>query len=322
MKNLRLFSIFFVFTLALLSCKKKEEETNRPSLSGFSINTAIPFMREGGSQTFRLDLSRLTTSDKSTPGPLGVAWQITGSTRDTLTRDVKASNPPYTVTPDKVGNYTVSCYIFSMDEEYYSTSVATSFSVIDPDTALTGQEVDQLIVIGDKSYCAFEAGGLTWMGQNLYGTSAGKDYKDCEVVSDVFGRYYTWEEAQTACPDGWRLPTAQEFDSILGTVAGDLMVDAKFQDTTMWSYWPQVKITNAHKFNAIPTGYMDLSTEDAMFGYMDYACWWTADEMEDEREWGIYRYIYEDEPNILKGKGSKSSLALNVRCVKEIETED
>ena len=160
------------------------------------------------------------------------------------------------------------------------------------------------------------------MGQNLYGTSAGRDYKNCEVVSDVFGRYYTWEEAQTACPDGWRLPTAEEFDSILGSVSGDLMVEAKFQDVTMWTYWPQVTITNARKFNALPTGYMDLSSDDPMFGYLDYACWWTADDSWDEdQDWGVYRYIYEDEPTIMKGKGSKTSLALNVRCVKETEKD-
>lgn len=322
MKKISIVFIVFAATLAVISCKKKDENTTLPSLSGFSINTAIPFVREGTSQTFQLDISGLTTSDGNEPGPLGVAWNITGSKRDTLTRDVYDSNPSFTVKPEKTGNYTVTCYIFALNEDYYSTSVATSFSVIDPGTAMEGQEADQIVIIGDKSYYAFDAGGLIWMGQNLYGTSAGRDYKNCEVVSDVFGRYYTWEEAQTACPDGWRLPTAQEFDSILGSVSGDLMVEAKFQNVTMWTYWPQVNITNARKFNAIPTGYMDLSSDESMFGYLDYACWWTSDESWDgEQDWGVYRYIYEDEPIIMKGKGSKTSLALNVRCVKEIEED-
>ncbi len=29
-----------------------------------------------------------------------------------------------------------------------------------------------------------------------------------------YGGYYTWEEAQTACPAGWRTPTKQEFESL------------------------------------------------------------------------------------------------------------
>ena len=318
MKKIEIVVLLMASALSLLSCKKEEEDTTLPSLSGFSINTAIPFVREGTSQEFKLDISNLTTSDGSTPGPLGVAWQVTGSQRDTLTRDVESSNPSFTVKSNKVGNYTVTCYIFSLNEEYYSTSTATSFSVIDPDTALSGQEGDTFEFIGDNKYFIFEAGDLIWMGENLHGTEAGRDYKDCEVVSDVFGRYYTWEEAQTACPDGWRLPTAAEFDSSFGTVAGDLMVNASFQNAAMWDYWPQVKITNAYKFNAIPTGYMDYTTDTIIYGYLEYACWWTADEVEDE-DFGVYRYIYEEEPTIMEGKGSKTSLALNVRCVKQPE---
>lgn len=319
MKKISILFLFFVAVLAVFSCKKTEEETTLPSLSAFSINTATPFVREGTVQTFSLDVSRMVASDgEDIRGALGVAWHVTGATRDTLTRDVMSSNPSYTVKSDVVGNYTVTCYIFSMDDEYYSTSTATSFSVIEPETALTGQESEQIILVGDKAYSVFNAGGLTWMGQNLYGTSSGVDYEGCEVVSDVFGRYYTWEEAVKACPEGWRLPTALEFDSILGTVSGDLMVNAQFLNKDMWSYWPEVKITNARKFNAIPVGYMDMSQDAPMFGYLKYACWWTADQMEDDdEEWGVFRYIYEDEPTIMKGKGSKTSLALTVRCVKE-----
>ena len=138
MKKISIVFIVFAATLAVISCKKKDENTTLPSLSGFSINTATPFVREGTTQVFRLDLSQLTTSDRSTPGPLGVAWHITGSARDTVTLDVKTSNPPYSVTLDKTGNYTVTCFLFSVDEKYYGTSVTTSFSVINPETALDG----------------------------------------------------------------------------------------------------------------------------------------------------------------------------------------
>ena len=138
MKKIEAILIILAFGVSLLSCKKNNDDTTLPSLSGFSINTATPFVREGTTQVFRLDLSQLTTSDRSTPGPLGVAWHITGSARDTVTLDVKTSNPPYRVTLDKTGNYTVTCFLFSVDEKYYGSSVTTSFSVINPETALDG----------------------------------------------------------------------------------------------------------------------------------------------------------------------------------------
>ena len=46
----------------------------------------------------------------------------------------------------------------------------------------------------------------------------------------------------------------------------------------------------------------------------------TADELEDV-DMGVFRYLYKDQPAIMKGKGSKTSLALNVRCVKEISED-
>ena len=30
-----------------------------------------------------------------------------------------------------------------------------------------------------------------------------------------YGNLYTWQEAQTACPSGWRLPTQSEFESLM-----------------------------------------------------------------------------------------------------------
>ncbi|MDD3063387.1 MAG: FISUMP domain-containing protein [Massilibacteroides sp.] len=47
-------------------------------------------------------------------------------------------------------------------------------------------------------------GGVTWATRNV-GAVSPEDYGD----------YYTWEEAQRACPKGWRLPTKEELESLL-----------------------------------------------------------------------------------------------------------
>ena len=159
-----------------------------------------------------------------------------------------------------------------------------------------------------------QSGSLLWMAQNLYG--GGISYCDAPVLDSVFGNYYSWEEASKACPDGWRLPSGAEFDA-LGMDAGKLMVNASFLDVEMWSYWPAVHITNELNFNALPTGYLDKTTElyrDKGLG--DYAAWWTADR---EGDLAVYRYIFEENPEVQKGQGSMVSLALNVRCVKELD---
>jgi len=46
--------------------------------------------------------------------------------------------------------------------------------------------------------------GVTWAKKNV-GAFDAEDY----------GNYYNWEQAKTACPKGWRLPTKEEFDALI-----------------------------------------------------------------------------------------------------------
>jgi len=51
--------------------------------------------------------------------------------------------------------------------------------------------------------------GVTWATHNV-----GESGKFTENPEDN-GGYFTWVEAQLACPQGWRLPTAEEFRSLI-----------------------------------------------------------------------------------------------------------
>ncbi|MDR1348153.1 MAG: hypothetical protein LBJ63_06985 [Prevotellaceae bacterium] len=42
-----------------------------------------------------------------------------------------------------------------------------------------------------------------------------------------YGGYYTWNEAQIACPAGWRLPTLQEFESLINSGSHWITVNGK-----------------------------------------------------------------------------------------------
>ncbi|MDR2911600.1 MAG: hypothetical protein LBV47_09630 [Bacteroidales bacterium] len=54
-------------------------------------------------------------------------------------------------------------------------------------------------------------GDITWATRNV-----GNRGEFISVPSD-YGNYYSFEEAQTACPDGWRTPTRAEFQSLADT---------------------------------------------------------------------------------------------------------
>ena len=310
-------------TVLGVGCKKTTTTTTTtPSLGGLWMSAQPQFVQYGEEQEFRIYIDDIYVSDNTDPGTMGVYWQVSGYARDTTTRDVDKSNPAYYFTPEDPGTYTVTATLYALNGKYYSATSSVTFQAIDPDTAMDGMEGTTEDIYFDEyeieMYTA-TIGEHTWMAQNLFTLEpVGRAYQDSDVVADLFGQYYSWEEAQDICPEGWRLPTAAEFDKDLGNISGELMGKVRFLDVEMWPYWPDVVITNETLFNAIPVGYMDLATSSQARGYKEYAAWWTSDDVaEGDESLGVFRYIYCEEPYVKKGKGSKESLALNVRCVKE-----
>jgi len=308
-------------TLVLAGCKKDEETVYTPSLSGLSIETVVPYVSAGTVVSVKADPDYIVSSDGTTPAAIGLSWQVNSEKKDTLTHNVRESNPAFEFTASELGTYTITCYAFA-GSGYYTTSTSVTVNAIDPLTALSGMEGEPSTLIDGNPYRTINAGGLTWMAQNLYGTTSGQYYKDATVTESFLGKFYSWEEASAACPAGWRLPTAAEWDLALGTSAGDLMAEATLLEEEMWERWPAVSITNALLFNAIPTGYVQKNSSGSIhYGFKEYAFFWTStlspDPMGMTSDMAEYRYIYEDNPTVQKGKGSTSALLLSVRCVKE-----
>ena len=245
MKKTLFYAILFLSAVAIVSCKK-EEETTKPSLSGLTIiSDHDTFMGEGTEVHLKADVSDLYTSDTKydVPDVIGIYYSYNG-VRDTVTTDVKKSNPEYTITVGEAREYSVFCYAYAGDD-FYNASASVSFTVVNPETSLTGLPELPTVEIGGYKFLTAEIGGKTWLANNFYGTKEGTDYQDSEILSSLFGKYYTWEEAQTVCPQGWHLPSAEEFDECLGTVSGELMVNAQFVSKDMWNYWPK-EIGRAH----------------------------------------------------------------------------
>ena len=318
MKKTVFYAIFFLLIIAAVSCKKKEEDTTKPSLTGLEIISDYQnYMGENTVVHVQADISGLGLSDTSydMPEKIGIYYVVNSAARDTVTTDAKKNNPTYTVNIGDAGTYVIYCYAFGGDS-YYNASTSISITALNPKTALTGlPELTSEEIDGNKFY-TIDLNGTTWMANNLYGTESGTNYQDSEILTSVFGKYYSWTEAQTACPEGWHLPSGAEFDQSLGTNAGSLMVDASFVNTTMWSYWPQVKITNSTQFCAIPVGYRDFTNEDAPEnGFKKFACFWTSDQQEDR---GVFRSIFEEDVDVQKSQGDKETLAMSVRCVKDV----
>ena len=325
--------------LLAVSCKdKKEEDVTYLTFTGSPEFTLPTFLGVGESFTLTPKRVARAASDTKTTLP-GCYWTISQrDIRDTVRREGDPDSVPFDFSfqvPDSLRTITVLCSMFA--EGYTNSSVSTSCIVVRTKNgyrSIQGITYPENRFMDPRDYHVYSyttKNGLDWMAENLAYGGSGYSYFDCGVMDDLFGRYYTWTEAASACPEGWRLPTNAEFmalnnayaktpstdpKSTFQTGAGAHMVNAYFNANRMWEYWPDVTPTNASGFCLMPLGYVSVSGENhAHLDQFKYALFWTADEINAEQAY--FRSIYMKYDTISCEAGYKDYMALNLRCVRE-----
>lgn len=323
-----------VAALAVAGGCKKDTAVTKKSLNG-ELKLSVPAVVEVGyTKTFMIDtLMTLSCPDGS---PIGYYFvDPDTNTRDTLVNaDGSFRKHLYTLTvADKRESQTLTLTAFmDKDSDYTGQSGTATFLIVrgglDEQGSLTRFNASASAgsfqdARDGREYYYTSVNGLDWLRHNLAWTGAGVPAWNCDAMTGIFGRYYTWEEAQTACPEGWRLPTDAELTALqdgaapgedIKGLAGRLMGDIYFNGDRLWEYWREVKITDAFLFSAIPAGYANVGGGAADFrGQYTYAAFWTADEEDGE---GICRYIFHSKDIVYRGKMSKTDFAASVRCVR------
>ena len=135
-----------------------------------------------------------------------------------------------------------------------------------------------------RSYNVVKIGSLTWMAENLnYETETSAcpdgDSRNCKRM----GRLYTWAEAKTVCPEGWRLPTKSDFEALVVAASGDAarpLAGAALKAKDGW--FKKGNGSDALGFRTLPAGYRGA---DGKFdGIGGYAYFWSATEDPENSE--------------------------------------
>lgn len=277
---------------------------------------------------------------------IGYYWTVSPvkTTKDTtryIGDDAAVTGALKFTVPDTLCVLTFACTAFAETGYYTSTSYQYS-TIVSPEfgRTLTDDGVTKsLPCVTDardgKVYYYRTIGDLDWFVRNVSYLGSGISYCDAPALDDIYGRYYSWEEAQSACPEGWRVPSAEDWyslakaagfkgesaSSLYEGIAGNLMADAKFNGEKMWEYWPAVKITNSTGFCALPTGYaMSGSTGNDFYGNLEYAVYWTSDEFTpdgDDESQGVFEMMYVETPDVQSGSAHKTGFSAPVRCVRD-----
>ena len=125
-----------------------------------------------------------------------------------------------------------------------SSSVKSSSSSAPPSSSSFGSSGSFQFSHDGDSYNAnyVTYNGIVWMNENLVfnhkATGPGHAYNNGTKLDDPI-EYFTWSEAKSVCPEGWRLPTSEEFDKSKGLEDSSTFRDSAstLKSQFLYGYW-------------------------------------------------------------------------------------
>ena len=142
------------------------------------------------------------------------------------------------------------------------------------------------------------------MAENLNYVTEGSacpdgDTRNCKRL----GRLYSWAEAKTVCPEGWRLPTKEDFEKLFAEMFKDGVASSKSDAGAALKakdgWFKKGNGSDALGFKALPAGYRsavskvdDGAVTGGKFdGIGGYAYFWSATE-DDEFPESLAYYLF------------------------------
>jgi uncharacterized protein (TIGR02145 family) len=117
---------------------------------------------------------------------------------------------------------------------------------------------------------------------------------------DLFGRYYIWDNANAICPEGWRIPTIQDWMILINELGGEKLAYSKLIEG------------GESGLNLKLGGY--FFNQKSFENVNDYGYFWTATE--DESQNAICLWLNKNEETVLKFSSKRVNYR-NLRCIRE-----
>ena len=230
--------------------------------------------------------------------------------------------------------------LLSVPYSLYTGSIYVKYS---NDTLYIG---DQYVIIGGDTpppdgtvtdfdgniYETVTIGSQTWMKENLRSLHYADGtpingvwvYDDNESNAVIWGRLYNWEAAmnnssaaninradvQGVCPDGWHLPSKDEFNELVSFLGGGAGWKLKETGTQYWNE-PNAN-TNESDFSARGTGDKE-SVSGVYENLKEITEFWTSTENSDTRAYNLI--LYQNQGGAPMHNNFKEN-AFSIRCIK------
>ena len=236
------------------------------------------------------------------------------------------------------GKYTVTLIVTN----YYSSDTAVKAEYINAVPAGGGGEpcpgIPNITWQG-QVYHTVKIGAQCWLRENLnWETGNSWCAEDDPANCEIYGRLYDWETmmngdlssnsvpsgVQGICPDGWHIPSDNEWKILEGSVdsqfpVGDSVWDlfdnrgydvgTKLKSTTGW---PENAIaTNESGFSVLPGGYRD----EGYYAGVGISAWlWSATQSSNNGSW--YRAFWKINAQSFRDDSTKV-YGMSARCLKD-----
>jgi len=130
-------------------------------------------------------------------------------------------------------------------------------------------------------YPAISVGNQDWFVRNL-GYKYKKEswcYSGDAANCEKYGRLYTWDAAEKACPVGWKLPTASDVDSLFIFIGDKSYAGNSLKSCDGWE--SNGNGSDDFGFSALPAGYRIQNGR--YYGKGMSAYFWLADEVDKKK---------------------------------------
>ena len=138
------------------------------------------------------------------------------------------------------------------------------------------------------------------MAKNLnYNAKGSKCYENNPDNCAKYGRLYNWQTAMKVCPDGWHLPSNEDWEKLFRFVDGDTNSESPYGSETAgkhlkavsgWDPYDSVENLDTYGFSALPGGYY---VDGSFYGVGSGGLWWSAGKDSDSYTYrSSYTYLY------------------------------
>jgi len=196
------------------------------------------------------------------------------------------------------------------EKESFKSIMATEFSTEIEKIKTNSYFIDTRDM---QTYRTVKIGSQVWMAENLNycgeNDSIGTYYNDSHVNGKKYGRLYTWEQVKKACPNGWHLPTNEEWQNLISFVGGNNIAGEKLKSKFDWKN----SGTDEFFFSALPGG-LYFSPKSKFICIGEKGVWWSTTEINDTKIFS--RGIDCNGNYVFEGDEPKNNL-LSIRCIKD-----